>query len=198
MWNFLPIRILIGKKRKMQFKITKKNRRLGRWDYGSNAIYLVSICTEKCVPYLGVVVASQNIATLQKTEIGKCAENCINEIPNHYNFVEIIHFEILPNIIYLILKINKSVQDKSWNVGNFGPQSMNLGAIVRGFKIGVTKFSIQQQIVFYWQRRFFDRIIRDESELNSIKKFIAKQKKLALTNKFFPKNINELIQNQLK
>jgi REP element-mobilizing transposase RayT len=196
-WNFFPNRILIGKK-KMQFKITKKNRRLARWDYGSNAIYLVSICTQKCAPYLGVVVVSQNIATLQKTEIGKCAKFCIHEIPHHYDFVEIVQYEILPNIIYLILKINKPVKDNSWNIGKFGPQSMNLGAIVRGFKIGVTKFAIQNRIDFCWQRRFFDRIIRNESELSLIKKFIAAQKKLALTNNFFPKNLNELIQNQLK
>jgi hypothetical protein len=75
---------------------------------------------------------------------------------------------------------------------------MNLGAIVRGFKIGVTKFAIQNRLDFCWQRRFFDRIIRNESELSLIKKFIAAQKKLALTNNFFPKNLNELIQNQLK
>lgn len=54
----------------------------------------------------------------------------------------------------------------------FNPQSKNLSSIIRGFKIGVKKHAIINNINFIWQSRFFDRIIRDKNELNRIKTYI--------------------------
>jgi len=49
----------------------------------------------------------------------------------------------------------------------FGPQSRNLASIVRGYKIGVTKYARQNNIPFTWQESYYDHIIRntDEHEL---------------------------------
>ena len=60
-------------------------------------------------------------------------------------------------------------------IGNrFGPQSQNLASIIRGFKIGVTKYARQNTDVFQvWQPRFHDHIIRDEGELNRISAYIV-------------------------
>lgn len=54
----------------------------------------------------------------------------------------------------------------------FGPQSRNLASIVRGYKIGVTKWANGHEINFHWQERFYDRIIRDEKALNAIRRYI--------------------------
>jgi REP element-mobilizing transposase RayT len=54
----------------------------------------------------------------------------------------------------------------------FGPQSKNLSSIIRGFKIGVTKYANNHDIYFAWQPRFHDHIIRDEKSLNRIRKYI--------------------------
>ena len=54
----------------------------------------------------------------------------------------------------------------------FGPQSQNLASVIRGFKIGVTKFSHQNNIPFEWQPRFHDRIIRNQEEMNRIAQYI--------------------------
>ena len=54
----------------------------------------------------------------------------------------------------------------------FGPQSKNLSSIIRGFKIGVTKYAKNNRIYFAWQPRFHDRIIRNENELNRIRQYI--------------------------
>jgi REP-associated tyrosine transposase len=42
------------------------------------------------------------------------------------------------------------------SVNQFGQQSQNLASIVRGFKIGVTKYARQHQIPFAWQPRYHD------------------------------------------
>lgn len=54
----------------------------------------------------------------------------------------------------------------------FGPQLKNLSSIIRGFKIGVTKYARSNNIDFAWQPRFHNRIIRNENELNHIRQYI--------------------------
>ncbi|HLD21564.1 MAG TPA: hypothetical protein VJB65_01575 [Patescibacteria group bacterium] len=54
----------------------------------------------------------------------------------------------------------------------FGPQSRNLASIVRGFKIGVTKYANNNNISFQWQSRYHDHVIRDEYDLNRIRTYI--------------------------
>lgn len=54
----------------------------------------------------------------------------------------------------------------------FGPQSRNLASIVRGFKIGVTKYANDKSISFAWQPRFHDHIIRNQDEKNRIADYI--------------------------
>ena len=55
---------------------------------------------------------------------------------------------------------------------NFGPQSKNIASIIRKFKIGVTKYAMKNNIPFEWQSRYYDHIIRDENDLNRIRKYI--------------------------
>lgn len=62
-----------------------------------------------------------------------------------------------------------------WGYKNkFGPQSNNLSAIMRGFKGKTTKIINQKfpEISFAWQERFYDRIIRNNEELNRIRQYI--------------------------
>jgi REP element-mobilizing transposase RayT len=61
---------------------------------------------------------------------------------------------------------------KHRSVNQFGPQSQNLASIVRGFKIGVTKYAREHQIPFAWQPRYHDHIIRNAAEHEHIRKYI--------------------------
>jgi len=54
----------------------------------------------------------------------------------------------------------------------YGPQSRNIGSIIRGFKIGVTMQAKKNNIPFGWQSRFFDHIIRNYQDLRRIRKYI--------------------------
>jgi putative transposase len=66
-------------------------------------------------------------------------------------------------------KPSKPVQTKN----KFGPQSQNLASIIRGFKIGITKYARINKIEFGWQARYHDHIIRNEIELERIRKYIT-------------------------
>ncbi len=55
-------------------------------------------------------------------------------------------------------------------------QAGSLGAIVRGFKSAVTKqarISLNNPNLQVWQRNYFERVIRNERELNAVREYIA-------------------------
>ncbi len=54
----------------------------------------------------------------------------------------------------------------------FGPQSDNLGAVVRGIKSAVTKYANENGIDFAWQSRYYDHIVRNQHDMNRIAEYI--------------------------
>src|SRR5258708_35473599 len=97
---------------KYKSKYRVSSPRLSGWDYGANALYYITICTENRQHYFGEIISeihreTQNIASLQKTVIGDIALNNWLDIPNHFSFVELDEFVIMPNHIHGILYINK-------------------------------------------------------------------------------------------
>ena len=124
------------------------------------------------------------------TEIGQMAEKYWCEIPQHFPFVKLGAFVVMPNHVHGIIIIDKP--DDGHNVetqnfaslpqnpkspqsqpkNKFGPQSKNLASIVRGFKIGVTKNARQIHADFEWQPRFHDHIIRNNESFLKIETYI--------------------------
>lgn len=178
-----------------------KSARLFGWDYGTNAYYFVTICTYKKFYYFGNVVNGK----MKLSEIGEIAKQCWSNIINHFPFILLDEFIVMPNHVHGIIQINKNVpvetqhlaspeteqisthnainktqniaslrgrEHDEWKPNKFGPQSQNLASIIRGFKIGVTKYANDNNIDFQWQPRFHDRIIRDESALYGIREYI--------------------------
>ncbi|MBN2100211.1 MAG: hypothetical protein JW753_11520 [Dehalococcoidia bacterium] len=51
--------------------------------------------------------------------------------------------------------------------------SKTIGSIVRGFKIGVTKwFRANTDVYSVWQRGYYEHIVRTETELTAIRQYI--------------------------
>jgi len=68
---------------------------------------------------------------------------------------------------------NASLQIQCEYKNLFGPQSNNLSSIIRGFKGATTKnIHIAGFCDFEWQPLFYDRIIRNELELNNERQYI--------------------------
>ena len=112
-----------------------------------------------------------HFASLQPTIIGNIANQYWAEIQNHFPFVELDEYIVMPNHVHGILFINRPEYNE-WNPNKFGPQSKNLGSIIRGYKAGVKIFSTTNQIEFEWQPRYYDRIIKSDEELNRIRQYI--------------------------
>ena len=157
------------------------------WDYSRNASYFITICTKNNKPWLGQIENGE----MQLSELGWIAFNCWMEIPQHFPFVVLDAFVIMPDHVHGIIKINKCEPIETQNVetqdlaslrnqehlttkskNKFGPQSRNLASVVRGFKIGVSKKSRQLHPDFSWQARYHDRIIRNWLEHLKIARYI--------------------------
>ena len=96
----------------------------------------------------------------------------IVETQNFASFVKTRNIVETQN--FASLQRQRQQNNKKHNVqqNKFGPQSQNLASIIRGFKIGVKKWTTMNKIPFQWQSRFYENIIRNKKSLNKIRKYI--------------------------
>lgn len=78
---------------------------------------------------------------------------------------------------------NMSLQNNNTNW--IQPKSWSLGAIIRWFKIGVTKYCKQNEKIFAWQSRYHDHIIRNDLEYGNIKNYIQNNPKKWHEDRFY-------------
>jgi putative transposase len=152
---------------KFRGKYRIPSTRWSAWDYGSNAAYFVTICTVNREHDFGEIVQNKMILN----RLGQAAMDYWMEIPLHFPFVVLDGFVVMPNHVHGIVVINKPdlpAQTPTQSRNKFGPQSQNLASIIRGYKIGVTKFARQNEISFGWQTRYHDHVIRDVGEHDRI------------------------------
>ena len=183
---------------KYQGKYRIASARLATWDYGSNAAYFVTICTHDHAHAFGEVVDG----CVNLTGLGQAAWDCWHAIPDHFPFVVLGEFVAMPNHVHGIVIIDKppviadggsvetqnfaSLQPRTNQPKNqFGPQSQNLASIMRGFKIGVTKYARQHQIGFVWQARYHDHIIRDAAEYERIAQYVVENPQKWAADRFY-------------
>ena len=109
------------------------------------------------------------------------AERYWFDIPNHFPFVILDEFVLMPNHIHGILFFDKN--DDVDNVetddypsprqpDNFGRQSRNLGSVIRGFKSSLKRYANENNIDFAWQERFYDRILRNNDDVANVRRYI--------------------------
>jgi putative transposase len=183
--------------------------RLTAWDYGSHGLYFVTICTKDRIRYFGEIentdmgiindqnkvqsigtqsTETQSIASLRVTDIGKIAYNNWLQITQYHPYVELDEFVIMPDHIHGVLFINKP-EKTSWDLNKFGAQKNNLASIVRGYKSSVKQYATVNGIDFFWQPRYYDRVIRNEKEHANIREYIYRNPHQWLLNEDWFENL---------
>ncbi len=189
--------------KKFQNKYRIPSTRMQNWDYGCNAAYFVTICTKNQICYFGVGVETPKLAVsthIHLSEIGKIAEEFWMEIPNHFPFVRLGEFVVMPNHVHGIIIIDKPVETPKLGVSTLFPNpdiSHNpnptnhhpptppkpvgkndkwkpgtLGVIINQYKRICTIHASMINPDFSWQPRFHDRIIRDREAWRAIDHYI--------------------------
>ena len=175
----------------LQIKMDKfKNKyriasaRLQNWDYGSPGLYFITICTKDREQYFGKIENDEMVLN----ELGLIVNSewlRTPEIRPDMN-LESGEFITMPNHFHAIIMIGENqYNSQRTNTNKFGPQSKNLGSIIRGFKSSVTTQAKKLNIEFGWQERFHDHIIRNHDELIRISNYIVSNVANWKQDKFF-------------
>lgn len=169
----------------------RRSIRLKGYDYSRAGKYFLTICTDQRQCLFGDIVDGEMILN----DIGGVVRQCWVEIPEHFPQVELDDFVVMPNHVHGIISIVDIGTENGYPIGmNFGDNreqygvgakdfsplrglplgtSKTVGAMVRGFKVGVTKWVRgNTEIYKVWQRNYWEHIIRDEYSLSRIRQYI--------------------------
>jgi REP element-mobilizing transposase RayT len=124
-------------------------------------------------------------------EFGDIANECWRELPEHFGHIELDDYIIMPNHIHGIILITDDDNDRGTArrvptgraptydgkiPRRFGkPISGSLPIIIGSFKSAVTKHINELRNspgAKLWQRNYWEHIIRNERDLNRIRKYI--------------------------
>ena len=117
---------------KFRNKYRIPSNRLKNWDYGSNSAYFITICTKNREHFFGEI----NNGKMQLNELGKNAVQFWMEIPNHFPFIELGNFVVMPNHTHGILIIDKPVNNRTVDMPNV--ELPNLGISTGGISTGLS------------------------------------------------------------
>jgi REP element-mobilizing transposase RayT len=147
-----------------------RNRRLPRlkdFDYSKDGAYFITICTANRENIFGKIRDDKMILN----ESGQVAEKCWREAAEHFPDLKSDEFVVMPNHLHGIVWIGNEVGNRHACSSN---KKSNLSTIIGSFKSAATKIIRQQNSDVYllWQKSFYDRVIRDNEELNRIRDYI--------------------------
>jgi len=140
----------------------RKINRLQNYNYSQNGAYFVTICTKDKQCIFGEVVpvgAGIDRPKMELSNIGKIVEGCINEVSKIYKNVNVDKFVIMPNHMHMIIEIN--------GCGRSMP-APTVSSIICQLK----SVSSKQAGIVIWQKGFYDHIIRNQNDYDSIWNYI--------------------------
>jgi putative transposase len=167
----------------------RRSIRLQGYDYSQSGAYFITLCTRNSECLFGKIVGANhhspafdcNDSVVALNDAGKVANQCWLEIPDHFPSVALDAFIIMPNHVHGIVLITKNdrLPLRAKRANDDSPlrsgRSETIGSIVRGFKIGVTKWFKENHpdIQTVWQRNYYEHVIRNEDELKETRVYIA-------------------------
>ena len=165
---------------KSKFNPQKHHRRSIRikgYDYSQAGAYYVTIVMYQRDCLFGEIKNEE----MHLNDFGKIADECWRAIPEHFPFVELGMYVIMPNHVHGIIVIrndeltsNVVVGATQWvaptTPGNRpkGPKPKSLGTIIGQFKSAVSyRINKEYNATGIWQRNYYEHIIRDEKDLQN-------------------------------
>ena len=179
---------------KFQKKYRISSTKREGWDYSQNASYFVTICTKYKEPWFGEI----KNGFMCLSAMGQISANCWKQVPNHFSYVKLGEWVVMPDHMHGIIEINKPLQtdnrvqcagrvetynytslqrpcaneDPGYKYSKIAPKKGSLGSIIRSYKKAVTIQSRKINPDFSWQPRFHGRIIRSQKEYNAFSDYV--------------------------
>lgn len=152
----------------------RRSIRLRDYDYSHAGAYFVTICTFQREGLFGDVMNGG----MHLNEMGQAALECWNDIPGHFPHIELDEFVVMPNHLHGIIVTDcRGTARRARFEETFGrPVAGSLATIIRSFKSAATKrinTLRDNPGAPVWQRNYYERVIRDDRELDGIRQYIA-------------------------
>ncbi|MCY4020498.1 MAG: transposase [Chloroflexi bacterium] len=156
----------------------RRSIRLRGYDYRKGGVYFVTICAYRKLKLFGSIIDGE----MALSPLGEIACEEWRHIARARSNVELDRYVVMPNHLHGLFIVTGGHED---NLGQ-GAKSRHverrprlpagsLGAIISQYKAAVSRRAWSGLICRsqrIWQRNYFDHILRDESSLNEIRKYI--------------------------
>lgn len=146
---------------------SRKPLRAPSWDYTQPASYMVTICVHDRLHLLGSIGEDGPVLSAA----GHMVEEMWRDIPSGFPTIALDAFVVMPNHLHGILHLHHELADTE-------PCSLAdvlkwfKGATTRRYSTGVTEFAWPRYRDRFWQRNYYETIIRDETMLDRFRRYI--------------------------
>jgi len=142
----------------------RRSIRLKGYDYSSDGVYYITVCTQERVNLFGEVgVGADSIsARMELNHAGKMIETIYNETINLYKNITSDICVIMPNHLHCIISISRADMESAPTIGDV-MQSFKRNTTIKyinGVKSGIYP-PFNKRI---WQRDYYEHIIRDKND----------------------------------
>jgi len=147
--------------------------RLREYDYKSNGVYFVTVCTDDRQSILCDILPQTDMFSsvpTRLTKIGETVDQAIRYIDQMNDGVSVLDSIIMPNHIHLLIMIDHD-----------NGCELSLSTIIGRLKSFTTKRAGRK----IWQRSFHDHILRDGEELQRYYTYLSDNPALWALDKYY-------------
>ena len=159
-------------------KFPQRKTPRAQWIEYNSGIYFITICTHNFVHYFGEITNEE----MHLTDIGKYLIQQLEESSQHHPYIEVLQYVVMPNHFHAIVEVKEvnSMSDATCCVPTCeervekGIRSNRtlLSIFVGALKSSVTRYAHKNDIIFKWQARYHDHLIRGVEDCNNISQYI--------------------------
>jgi putative transposase len=140
---------------------SRKSSRLAKYDYANTGYYFVTICVQDKVCRFGEIVDD----AMRLNSVGRMIESEWLSLPQRFEYVGLDSFVVMPNHIHGIIDLEKGI---------------TLSRVIQAFKSistneyihGVHQQGWKKFDGTFWQRSFYDHVIRNDKDLFRVQEYI--------------------------
>ena len=144
---------------------------MSSYDYSGAGTYFITICVNNRACLLG----SAGGGAMVHSRLGEIARDAWVVIPAHFPSVELDEFVVMPNHLHGIIRMRANTTRAARKDDFSRPAQGSLAALIRAYKSFTTRTINTLQNTkgaLFWQRNYYERIIRDDNELMQTRSYI--------------------------
>jgi putative transposase len=151
----------------------RQSIRLREFDYSQNGAYFVTICTARRLCLLGDIQDGE----MRLSPVGQVVRLRWQDLPRHALGLTLDLWVVMPNHLHGIIVLPGSIVTGTPGAQLLtAPEPRSLGVAIGGFKSAVSREIAANNLSPVrplWQRNYYERVIRNDQELDAIRRYIA-------------------------